>query len=226
MIGRAHAVRRAGDGRQLPGIGHRFAQRRPPPRRLLRRRLAEIALGRSRQRLPLYAARSDGESAGGVIHRMAGASASVRVRHRRIPRCSDDGMHMMNGTPAIPAYYAALAGLDIINSGRRRSTIRAKSRELTAQLLARVDEYGFASAAARDPDRLAGTVARRRAGRACWSRARSRPATSSSTIAPPVGVWISPHFYNTPAPKSIGSWRRSSRSSRRGGMRQEPVCRG
>src|SRR5262249_41376501 len=27
----------------------------------------------------------------------------------------DDGMHMMNGTPAIPAYYAALAGLDIIN---------------------------------------------------------------------------------------------------------------
>src|SRR5439155_2979326 len=27
----------------------------------------------------------------------------------------DDAMRMMNGTPSIPAYYAALAGLDIIN---------------------------------------------------------------------------------------------------------------
>ena len=25
-------------------------------------------------------------------------------------------MRMMNGTPSIPAYYAALAGLDIINA--------------------------------------------------------------------------------------------------------------
>ena len=59
-------------------------------------------------------------------------------------------MHMMNGTPCIPAYYAALAGLDIINAvgvGR----IRDASRTMTARLLALVDEYGFSSAASRDP---------------------------------------------------------------------------
>ena len=70
----------------------------------------------------------------------------------------DDAMRMMNGTPAIPAYYAALAGLEIIGDvGVDR--IRARSRELSARLLARVDEFGFSSAAARDPERLAGTVA-------------------------------------------------------------------
>src|SRR5262249_53439459 len=49
----------------------------------------------------------------------------------------DDCMHMMNGTPSIPAYYAALAGLDIVNEvGVDR--IRAKSKTLTGRLLARV----------------------------------------------------------------------------------------
>ncbi len=36
----------------------------------------------------------------------------------------DDGMAMMNGTPAIPAYYAALPGLEIIGQRRRRSDPR------------------------------------------------------------------------------------------------------
>src|SRR5947207_3633873 len=63
-----------------------------------------------------------------------------------------DAMRMMNGTPAIPAYYAALAGLDIINEvGVTR--IREHSQCLTARLLALVDAYGFTSAASRDPDR-------------------------------------------------------------------------
>ena len=67
-------------------------------------------------------------------------------------------MHMMNGTPSIPAYYAALAGLDIVNEvGVER--IRESSKRMTARLLARVDEYGFTSVASRDPGRLAGTVA-------------------------------------------------------------------
>src|SRR5207249_3099807 len=78
--------------------------------------------------------------------------------NRELTPFRDDAMRMMNGTPAIPAYYAALAGLDIINAvGIER--IRAQSRELTARLLARVDECGFTSAAPRDPERLAGTVA-------------------------------------------------------------------
>src|SRR5262249_8605132 len=108
----------------------------------------------------------------------------------------DDAMRMMNGTPAIPAYYAALAGLDIIATvGVDR--IRARSRELTARLLNRADEYGFPSAASRDPERLAGTVAVNVPD--ALLVARTLKARSFLVdYRPPVGVRMSPHFYNTP----------------------------
>jgi selenocysteine lyase/cysteine desulfurase len=102
---------------------------------------------------------------------------------------------MMNGTPSIPAYYAALAGLDIVNAvGVDR--IRAASAQMTARLLALVDTYGFTSAAPRNPDLLAGTVA---------VNVPDAPLVSRTLKArdfvvdyrPPVGIRISPHFYNT-----------------------------
>ena len=106
-----------------------------------------------------------------------------------------DAMHMMNGTPSIPAYYAALAGLDIINAAGV-DRIREASKAMTARLLALVDEYGFTSAASRDPHRLAGTVA---------VNVPDAPLVSRTLKArdfivdyrPPVGIRISPHFYNT-----------------------------
>ena len=106
-----------------------------------------------------------------------------------------DAMRMMNGTPSIPAYYAALAGLDIVNAvGVER--IREASMRMTARLLALVDEYGFTSAASRNPERLAGTVA---------ISVPDAPLVSRTLKArdfivdyrPPVGIRISPHFYNT-----------------------------
>ena len=104
-------------------------------------------------------------------------------------------MHMMNGTPSIPAYYAALAGLDIISEvGIER--IREKSQRMTTRLLALVDEHGFSSAAARDPKRLAGTVA----VNVPESLEVSRTLKARDFVVdyrPPVGVRISPHFYNT-----------------------------
>jgi kynureninase len=107
----------------------------------------------------------------------------------------DDGMHMMNGTPAIPAYYAALAGLEIVNQvGVDR--IRAKSQALTARLLARVDAAGFTSAASRDPERLAGTVAVNVPDAALVARTL-KAREFIVDYRPPVGVRISPHFYNT-----------------------------
>jgi len=66
-------------------------------------------------------------------------------------------MRMMNGTPAIPAYYAAMAGLDIITE-IGVPAIRGHSMQLTARLLELVDRYGFSSVATCDPDRLAGTA--------------------------------------------------------------------
>jgi kynureninase len=106
-----------------------------------------------------------------------------------------DAMRMMNGTPSIPAYYAALAGLEIINAvGVAR--IRAASMQMTARLLALVDRYGFTSAASRDADRLAGTVAVNVPDALLVARTlKSRDFIVD--YRPPVGIRVSPHFYNT-----------------------------
>jgi kynureninase len=106
-----------------------------------------------------------------------------------------DAMRMMNGTPSIPAYYAALAGLDIINAvgvGR----IRERSRELTGRLLALADRYGFRTTASRNPDELAGTVAVDVPNALLVARTlKSREFIVDYRQR--VGIRISPHFYNT-----------------------------
>jgi kynureninase len=107
----------------------------------------------------------------------------------------DDAMRMMNGTPSIPAYYAALAGLDIVHEiGVDR--VRRQSTRMTARLLDLVDAYGFTSAASRDPERLAGTVAVNVPDALRVSRTlKAREFVVD--YRPPVGIRISPHFYNT-----------------------------
>jgi kynureninase len=70
----------------------------------------------------------------------------------------EDAMRMMNGTPTIPTFYAALPGLDIV----RRvgiEAIREKSKRMTATLLERLDAHGWRTVTSRDPERVAGTVA-------------------------------------------------------------------
>jgi len=107
----------------------------------------------------------------------------------------EDGMGMMNGTPAIPAYYAALPGLDIIQRvGVDR--IRAASTLMTSRLLDLVDEHGFSSVASRDPRRLAGTVAVDVPDAKHVSRAL-KARDYIVDYRPGVGIRISPHFYNT-----------------------------
>ena len=107
----------------------------------------------------------------------------------------DDAMRMMNGTPAIPAYYAALAGVNIINEVSV-ARIRERSRLMTDRLLALVDQYGFSSVASRDPERLAGTVAVNIPNAQLVSRTLKARGFLVD-YRPPVGVRISPHFYNT-----------------------------
>ena len=106
-----------------------------------------------------------------------------------------DAMRMMNGTPAIPAYYAALPGLEIIAEvGVER--IRAKSQRMTARVFELADHYGFPSIASRDPDRLAGTVAVNPPDALPVSRAL-KARDFIVDYRPGVGIRISPHFYNT-----------------------------
>ncbi|MCU1381636.1 MAG: Kynureninase [Acidobacteria bacterium] len=122
------------------------------------------------------------------------ADADLR-KPRSDPGLRGDAMRMMNGTPSIPAYYAALAGLDIIHEvGVQR--IREASAQMTARVLALVDDYGFTSAASRHPERLAGTVA----VDVPEAQLVSRTLKARDFIVdyrPPVGIRISPHFYNT-----------------------------
>jgi len=106
-----------------------------------------------------------------------------------------DAMGMMNGTPAIPAYYAALPGLDIIASAGV-DRIREKSRRMTRRVFALADGYGFPSIATRDPDRLAGTVAVNPPDALQVSRAL-KALDFVVDYRPGVGIRISPHFYNT-----------------------------
>jgi kynureninase len=106
-----------------------------------------------------------------------------------------DAMRMMNGTPSIPAYYAALPGLEIISEvGVDR--IRAQSKQLTARVFALADRHGIPSVATRDPERLAGTVAVNPPDALHVSRAL-KAHDFVVDFRPGVGIRISPHFYNT-----------------------------
>lgn len=107
----------------------------------------------------------------------------------------DDAMRMMNGTPPIPAYYAALPGLAIVGRvGVDR--IREKSRRMTAHLLELVDRRGWPTPTSRDPERVAGTVAIAVPDALPASRAlKARDVLID--YRPKVGIRVSPHFYNT-----------------------------
>jgi kynureninase len=103
---------------------------------------------------------------------------------------------MQTGTPAIPAYYAALPGLRLLASvGIAR--IRATSIAHTQRLLALVDEHGFTTVASRDPDRLAGTVAVFVPD--ALDVARTLNARDIVVdYRPGVGIRLAPHVYNAP----------------------------
>jgi kynureninase len=106
-----------------------------------------------------------------------------------------DAMRMMNGTPPIPAYYAAMPGLDIVaRVGVDR--IREKSIRMTAHLLDLVDRRGWTSPTSRDPERVAGTVAIGVPD--ALPAARGLKARDVLVdYRPRVGIRASPHFYNT-----------------------------
>jgi kynureninase len=106
-----------------------------------------------------------------------------------------DAMRMMNGTPPIPAYYAAIPGLDTVaRVGVDR--IREKSTRMTARLLELVDLRGWPSPTSRDAGRVAGTVAIDIPN----ALAASRALAARDVVVdyrPRVGLRVSPHFYNT-----------------------------
>jgi kynureninase len=101
----------------------------------------------------------------------------------------------LNGTPAIPALYAAIEGPRIV---RRAGidAIRAKSIRQTTRLIQLADDRGFRVHAPRDAERRGGTVA---------IRVPHAYEVSQTLLArdilvdyrPEAGIRIAPHFYTS-----------------------------
>ena len=104
-------------------------------------------------------------------------------------------MRFLNGTPQIPALYAAMEGLRIVNEVGVRA-IREHSVRLTSLLLEKIQELGWPTLTPPDPNRRSGTV--------CVNppdaQRISRELLAHDFIIdwrPDAGIRISPHFYNT-----------------------------
>ncbi len=104
-------------------------------------------------------------------------------------------MRFLNGTPQIPALYAALEGLRIVKAVGV-DTIRAHSVRLTTRLLAKVQEQGWPTLTPADPARRSGTVCTNPPG----SEQIAQELLAHDFIIdwrPDAGIRISPHFYTT-----------------------------
>ena len=106
-----------------------------------------------------------------------------------------DARRMMNGTPSIPAWYAALPGLRILEEVGI-DAVRARSQTLTARLLDGIDGHGLRTVAPRDPARLAGTVAIDVPDALLVTRTLNARDVVVDFRAG-AGIRVSPHFYNT-----------------------------
>ena len=99
----------------------------------------------------------------------------------------------LNGTPVVPALYAALEGPRIVRQAGIEA-IRAKSVRQTARLVSLADAHGWPVNAPRDPARRGGTVA---------FDVPNGYAVAQALLArdilvdyrPDAGIRVAPHFY-------------------------------
>lgn len=100
----------------------------------------------------------------------------------------------LNGTPNIPALYAAGPGLKILRELDMRA-VREKSKRLSARIISLAEQRGWHVSAPRDPERRGGTVAVDMP----QSKEVSAALLKRDILVdwrPGAGVRISPHFYN------------------------------
>ena len=104
-----------------------------------------------------------------------------------------DIRRFLNGTPNIPAMYAARSGYEIVNQ-IGVSAIRAKSQRQTQRLIALADEAGITVGSPRDPAVRGGTVNLDVPnGREVTAELGRRQILVD--FRPGAGVRIAPHFY-------------------------------
>jgi len=110
-------------------------------------------------------------------------------------RYADAPYRFMNGTPNVPALYAAQPGLRIVGEIGVEA-IRQKSRRQTARLVEQADARGWPVNTPRDPDRRGGTVSidMSKSQEVC---AQLLERDVIVDWRPKAGVRLSPHFYTT-----------------------------
>lgn len=110
-------------------------------------------------------------------------------------RYTEGPFRFLNGTPHIPALYAATEGLRIIREvGVER--IREHSVSLTERLLAKIRELGFPTITPLDPGRRGGTVTVNPPD----AEAIAHELVNRNILVdhrPAAGIRLAPHFYNT-----------------------------
>jgi kynureninase len=108
-------------------------------------------------------------------------------------RYADPPYKFMNGTPNVPALYAARPGLEIIAKAGIEN-IRAKSKRQTAKLIELADSRGWQVNSPRDPERRGGTVSLDlpNSKEVCAELLKREVIVD---YRPKAGVRMSPHFY-------------------------------
>jgi kynureninase len=101
----------------------------------------------------------------------------------------------MNGTPNVPALYAARPGLKLIGQAGVEN-IRAKSKRQIAKLIALADSRGWRVVTPRDPEKRGGTVSidLPNSKDVCAELLKRDVVVD---FRPNAGVRMSPHFYTT-----------------------------
>lgn len=109
-------------------------------------------------------------------------------------RYTEGPYRFLNGTPNIPALYAASPGLAILGE-LDTAAVREKSKRLTARIISQAEMRGWPVSAPRDPERRGGTVA--------VDMPHSKDVCAALLKRdilvdwrPGAGVRMSPHFYN------------------------------
>jgi len=108
-------------------------------------------------------------------------------------RYAGDAFRFLNGTPNVPAMYAARSGYEIINE-IGVPAIREKSKRQTARLVALADDAGIPVRTCRDPERRGGVVT--------FDVPNAKEVTQELIrreilvdYRPKAGIRVAPHFY-------------------------------
>lgn len=126
---------------------------------------------------------------GWMAHRAPFAFATGPIEY------AGDAYRFLNGSPSVPALYAARSGYEIISDvGVDR--IRAKSVRQTTRLMALADEAGISVASPRTPAERGGIVVLDVQGADVVTHALAERGVLVDS-RPEAGIRVSPHFYTT-----------------------------